>query len=160
MFAARSPKKDRIPKPVREAMHVMVQEYGPQRLAGLTGQSPAVISNKANPNGKTTPHLPTLDDVLTWMLFTHDFRPLLAINQACGHVAFPLPDLSSVSDAALLEHVAKIGKEGGDFHAALSRALQDKRFRADEVTRIEEEAYQWIAAIHEACARMRGMVDA
>lgn len=160
MLSSRSPKKNHIPPLVRAAIHQMVHGYGPERLALHTGQSPRVISNKANPNGETTPHLATVADLLLWMKFARDFRPLLEMCRECSFIAFPMPDLSQVSDAALLEHLARIGQEGGEFHAALGHALQDRKLAASEVAKIEAEAHEWIAAIAEGVARIKGMVDA
>lgn len=155
----RSPKKGRLPRNLLDAVYRTVHDFGAENLAQLTGTSAGVIDNKANPNA-TTPHLPTLADGLIWQALTKDYRILHAMAQALGHVAIPLPDMSCISDQALLEHLTKIGREGGDFHRMLGKALSDKRFRADEVTKIEREAYEWIAAIHETCGRIRGLVDA
>ena len=156
----RSPKKDRIPLPVREAIYRFVQDHGAVELARKTGTSSTVIGNKANPDELTTPHLPTVADVLVWQQVTNDHSILRAEAYALGEVCFPLPDLSGVSDACLIEHLAKIGKEGGDFYRALGEGLNGKRFKPADLQRIRREANEWIAAIHEGCARMEGMVDA
>jgi len=142
-----------------DAVYRTVHDFGPERLAEMTGTSAGVICNKANPNG-TTPGLPTLAEALVWQAITRDYRILHAMARALGHVAIPLPDLSGVSDAALVEHLVRIHREGGEFHAALGRALRDRRIDAHDVQRIRTEACEWIAAIHEACGRIEGMVDA
>lgn len=141
-----------------EAVHDTVHDFGVEELARLTGQSPAVIYNKVNPNG-TTPHLPTLADALVWQALTKDFRILHAMSQALAHVSIPLPDLTRVSDQALLEIICRACKEGGDFYAAIEHALKDRKVRADEVAKVDTEAYEFIAAVLEAASRMRGMVD-
>jgi hypothetical protein len=158
MITGRSPGKASLPQAVRAAIYQTVHEFGAEELARLSGQSQGVIDNKANPNA-TTPHLPTVPDVLSWQAITKDYRILQALAQALGHVAVPVPDLRRVSDAALLDLFLKVGRAGGDFHAAVDMALRDQRFSGCEFARIEREGYEWIAAIVEAMGRIRGLVD-
>jgi hypothetical protein len=157
---SRSPQKDRLPRSVMDAVYRTVHDFegGAEKLALLTGSSAGVIDNKANPNA-STPHLPTLPDVMVWQAMTQDFRILKTMANALGHVAIPLPDMSRLSDAALLELFLRVDVKGGEFSAAVHRALSDAQFSALEFARIEDEAFEYVAAILEAMGRIRGLVD-
>jgi hypothetical protein len=154
----RSPKKDDLPSNILDAVYRTVHDFGAAKLAEITGASAGVIDNKANPNG-TTPHQTTLADALVWQAITKDFRILHAMSRALGHVAIPLPDLSCISDEALLELMLKIGAEEGDFSRAVSAGFADDRFTRGEYERCAQEAHEWIAAIVETVNRMRGLID-
>jgi hypothetical protein len=158
MIHGRSPGKASLPPAIRAAIYGTVHDFGAEQLAQLTGQSQGVIDNKANPNA-STPHVPTVPDVMSWQAITKDFRILQAMAAALGHVAIPLPDFNRVTDEALLELLTKVGVEGGEFHKALGDALRDRKFTCKEYARLETEAHQWIAAIAETLSRVRGYVD-
>lgn len=151
-------RKAAIPRDLLQAVYETVHGFGAEELARLTDTSKGVINNKANPNA-TTPHIATLLDALTWQMLTKDHRILHTMARILGEVCFPLPDLDCVSDEALLEHMTKVGREGGEFYSALEAALKDRRFTADDYARVEIEAHQWISAIAESLARMKGLID-
>jgi hypothetical protein len=157
---SRSPQKDRLPRNILDAVYRTVHDFegGAERLGQLLGVSPAVIDNKANPNA-STPHLPTVPDVMAWQAITRDYRILHAMANALGHVAVKVPDLSRVSDEALLELFVNIGRKGGRFHDAVHDALADGRFSACEYAKVEKDGFQYIAAVIEAMSRMRGIID-
>ena len=158
---SRSPQKDNLPRSVMDAIYRTVHDFdgGAVRLGQLLGVSAGVIDNKANPNG-STPHLPTVPDVMAWMAVTRDYQIVHAMCNAFGHVAVPVPDLTRVSDAALLELFLRVAKEGGEFHSAVNAALQDRRFSVREFEQIESEGFEFIAAVVEAMSRVRGLIDA
>jgi hypothetical protein len=149
-----------LPKDVHEAARSLALEYGVERLAAETGTPPGTIYNKINTHGgPEAHHKPTLADALIWQRLSGDHRILHAEAQTLGEVCFPLPDLSQVSDAALLELLTKVGAEGGDFHRAINSALSDGRFTRKEIVSIRKEGFEFIAAIAEAMERMEGLVD-
>lgn len=131
---------------------------GVERLAGRMGMSPAVLYNKANIN-ESSHHKPTLGDAVAVSSLTGDHRILHAFAATLGEVCFPLPDLSRVSDSALLELINNIGAEGGDLYRAINEGLGDRSYTRDEHARVTTEANEFIAAICEAVARLEGLID-
>jgi hypothetical protein len=153
-----SRRKEALPQDLRQAVYDLVHGFGIDELARLTNTSAAVIANKANPN-PTTPHIPTLSDALVWQMLTKDHRILHTEARILGEICFPVPDLTRVCDDALLEHLTAIGKECGDFHAELQRALRDRRFTRGEFTQVQREAFEFMAAMAEMLARLEGLID-
>ncbi len=149
-----------LPKDVHEAARSLALAYGVEKLAAETGTPPGTIYNKINTHGgPEAHHKPTLADALVWQRLAGDHRILHAEAYTLGEVCFPLPDLSHVSDEALLELLTQVGAEGGDFHRAINAALSDGRFTAREVERIRKAGFEFISAIAEAMERMEGLVD-
>jgi len=145
---------------VFQAFNRVVHDYpdGVEALASRMTVSPGTLYNKANLN-ESSHHKPTLGDAVLATLATGDHRILHAFAHTVGEVCFPLPDLSRVSDSALLELITKIGVEGGDFHRAINEGMADRRYRRHEHEAVKAEAHQFIAAICEAVARLEGLID-
>jgi hypothetical protein len=150
--------RDRPVRDVFDAFYRVTHDHGVERLARSMGMSPGVLWNKANPN-ESSHHKPTLADVVQVSVLTGDVRILHALAQTLGYVCTPVPDLSRTSDAALLELVAKVAVEGGQFHAVLCAALNDGGISTAELTRLHAEAFDWIGAIVETLSRCRGLSD-
>lgn len=146
------------PGDVQDAFYRVVHDFGVQLLANKMGVSAGVLYNKANAND-TSHHKPTLGEAVLVTNLTNDKRIAQALAVACGGVFLDLPDLSLISDMALLECISKIAAEGGEFHTALLASLSDNRIHRDEFWAIQTEAFQWIAAIGEALARIEGIVE-
>lgn len=140
-----------------EAFRAVVYAAGVEKLAGRMGVPAGTLYNKANLHDESH-HKPTLRDVVLVSQLTHDHRVLHALAHTLGEVCFAVPDLSGVSDTALLEAVTRIGIEGGEFHAALARGLDDGQFTRREYQRLRLEALEWMGAIAEAVARVEGLV--
>lgn len=147
-----------LPHNVAEAVRLMVMDYGVERLAAKTGQSAGVIYNKIN-TSETSHHIPTIADFMVWQQLTLDHRPLHAGAHALGEVCYAVPNLTFVSDQALLELVLRIGQEQGALCTAINDALADRRFTQAEFERVKAEAYQVIGAVAETLARIEGLVD-
>lgn len=146
------------PGDVQDAFYRVVHDFGVQALADKMGVSAGVLYNKANAND-TSHHKPTLGEAVLVTNLTEDKRVIQAFAVACGGVFLDLPDLSHISDVALLEAVSKIAVEGGEFHGAFLNALADNRISREEFHAIQTEAFQWIAAIGEAISRIEGMIE-
>lgn len=145
---------------VFEAAYRVAHDFrgGAVALAKQLGKNPGTFLNEINPATET--HKLGLADATLMQVVSGDHRILYAMGATLGEVCFPLPDLSNVSDAALIEHLTRIQTESGHFHQALHDALaNDGRFDRSEYAHIQEEALQWIATIAEAVERVRGMVD-
>lgn len=145
---------------VFDAFHRVVHDYpdGVEKLASRMAIAPGTLYNKAN-NNESTHHKPTLGDAVLATLATNDRRILHAFAATVGEVCFPLPDLSQVSDTALLELITQIGAEGGDFYRAVNEGMADRRYLRAEHAKVKAEAHQFIAAICEALARLEGLID-
>lgn len=145
---------------VFQAFHRVVHDYpdGVEKLASRMAVSPGTLYNKANLN-ESSHHKPTLGDAVLATLSTGDHRILHAFAYTVGEVCFPLPDLSRVSDSALLELVNNIGAEGGDLYRAINDGMADRRYTRAEHAKVKSEAYQFIAAICEAVGRLQGLID-
>jgi len=151
---------DRPVTDVFDAFNRVVHDYpeGVAKLASRMAMSPGVLYNKAN-NNESAHHKPTLGDAVLASLATNDHRILHAFASTVGEVCFPLPDLSKVSDSALLELVANIGAEGGDFYRAINEGLAENGYTRREHARVKAESHEFIAAICEAVARLEGLID-
>ncbi|MDP3425513.1 MAG: hypothetical protein Q8S32_17365 [Burkholderiaceae bacterium] len=145
---------------VFDAFRRVVHDYpkGVEKLASRMAMSPAVLYNKAN-NNESSHHKPTLGDAVLASLATGDHRILHAFASTLGEVCIPLPDLSKVSDTALLELITNIGAESGDFHRAIADGMADRLYRRAEHARVKAEAYSFIAAICESVSRLEGLID-
>lgn len=153
---------DKVPDDVFEAFYRVVHDYpaGVPKLAAKMSMPAGVLYNKANANSNENNHnKPTLADAVLVSVITGDHRVLHALAHTLGEVCFPVPNLSHVSDAALLELITQIGVEGGDFYRAVNEGLADSRFTRAEFKRVEREALEYIGAIVEATARMKGLID-
>ncbi|MBU1692311.1 MAG: phage regulatory CII family protein [Gammaproteobacteria bacterium] len=154
--------KTSIPDDVFDAFYRVVHDFakGVPKLAAKMGMSAGTLYNKANTNDNENNHnKPTLADAVLVSAITGDHRILHAFAHTLGEVCFPVPDLSHVSDAALLELITKIGAEGGDFYRAVNKAMADGKFTKGELKVINLEALEFVAAIVEAVQRMKGLVD-
>lgn len=144
---------------VFQAFYRVVHDYpaGVESLARRTAMSPGTLYNKATLTD--THHKPTLADAVLVSMATGDHRILHAFAATLGEVCIPLPDFSKVSDSALLELINNIGAEGGDFHLAINEGLADGSYERAEHSRVKAEAFQFMAAICEAMARLEGLID-
>lgn len=152
----------KVPDDVFEAFHRVVHDFKPgvPKLAALMGMPAGTLYNKSNTNHNESNHnKPTLGDAVVVSAATGDHRVLYAFAHTLGEVCFEIPNLSQVSDTALLELITQIGAEGGDFYRAVNAALSDGFFSECEFKVIEGEAMEFISAIVEAVQRMKGLVD-
>ena len=145
---------------VFEAAYRVAHDFesgGAVGLAQRLGKNPGTFLNELNPAQEG--HKLGLGTATAMQSATGDHRILHAMAHTLGEVCFPVPDLSNVSDLALLEHVTKIGVEGGDFYRVLGEALADKRITRRELTALKREAMEFIASIAETLSRVEGLID-
>lgn len=148
-----------IPKDVQDAFYRVVHDFGVEKLAGMMGMSPGVLYNKANVH-ETSHHKPTLADCVVVTHLTGDKRIVQAFCRSVGGVFHELPDLSHLSTDALMLHIIRIEKEGGDFYREIHSSLGiHDRLTRKEFAAIEREAHEWIGAILEGLARMKEMSE-
>lgn len=156
MISGRSPRKDSLAPSVLDACYRTVHDYGVDRLAAQTGQSSGVIFNKCNPHA-TTPHLPTVPDIMVWQTVTGDHRILHAMAYTLGETCLTLPDLGNAPDDAIVHTMLRVGAEGGDFCRTVDAALRDARLSPREMDAVRREGLEAISAIAEALRRMEAM---
>lgn len=149
---------EKVPTDVFDAFYRVVHDFGVEDLAKKLAMPAGTLYNKANQN-ESSHHKPTLADAVVATVITKDHRILHAFAHTVGEVCFPIPDLSNVSDVALLELITKIGAEGGDFYREINKALAHSHIRKDDLKRIQLEAFEFISAIAETVARIEGLVD-
>lgn len=132
---------------------------GVPAVAKKIAMSPGVLYNKLNYASEGLGHALTVPDLVQIIGVTGDMRIVAALCHTFGVVCFPVPDMSQVSDAALLDLLNNIGAQGGDFHRAFSDALKGKRCTAKAVAIVHREGYEYMGAIAETMARMPGLID-
>jgi hypothetical protein len=152
-----------------EAIRRAVYEYvdptdssskGVPAVAKKMGLPAGTLYNKLNYQNEDLRHVPSVPDMVRILGITGDLRILAALNHTFGCVCFPVPDLSKVSDAALLELINRVGAEGGDFHRAINQALAGKVCSAKAIAHVHKEGFEYMGAIVETMARMPGIIDA
>jgi len=130
---------------------------GAVKLAEKLLRNPGTFLNQVNPETET--HKLHLETAILMQMASGDHRILHAEAGMLGEVCFKVPDLSHVSDDALLELMCKVGAEGGDFYRVTNQALQKSRFTREEMAKVRHEGLEFIAAIAETMARMEGLID-
>lgn len=129
-----------------------------ENLARLMGLKPGTLYNKADA-GDDTHHQPTMRDLILVTQLTGDFGTLDAIEETFGRAAYDVRHLSGHSDEALLELLARLGKEHGEFHAELHKALNGRKFTRESLNQIRAEAFDTVAALMTLVSRLEGLVD-
>lgn len=146
------------PANVFEAFRQLAYGYGVAELAKAMGVKPGTLYNKADADDDTH-HQPTLRDVVLATELTGDMRVLDALDEQFGRAAFDVHPMAHVSDEALLELLAKLGSESGQFHTVLHRALIGKTFTVADLNCIRAEAFDMVSALMTLVKRLEGLVD-
>lgn len=141
-----------------EAFRQLAYSFGVVELAQQMGVKPGTLYNKADADDDTH-HQPTLRDVVLATRLTGDMRVLDALDAQFGRAAFDVTPMGCVSDEALLELLAKLGSESGEFHGALYAALVDKKFNTDNLNLIRAEAFDMVSALMTLVRRLEGLLD-
>lgn len=150
---------NRAPASPFEAFRQVVYAYGVPELAKRMGmKNPGVLYNKADAT-EDTHHQPTLKDVILATAASGDMAVLDSLEEMFGRAAFDVTPHTNMSDDALLELLTKLGKETGQFHDALHRALVQKDFRQGDLTAIRAEAFDMVSALMTLVARLEGLLD-
>lgn len=125
-------------------------------VAAKIGMKPGVLYNKLQ-GDETSYHRLHVQDLQLVVIVTGDLRPLQALARTLNCVCIPVPDMTHLSDAALIELLARVSEEGGDYHRALRRALEKGGIDAKELALLTREKFEWVGAIEEAHARVKGL---
>lgn len=133
-------------------------ERGAVGLAILIGKNPGTLLNEVSPGQEM--HKLGLGTAVAMTVAAGDYRILHAFADTCGHLAFPKPDLSNVSDSALLDLFMARDEAAGAFAQAVAAALADGQISRKEFDRIKERAYRHAASVLEIVARLEGLSDA
>lgn len=144
---------------VFQAAYRVAHDYpgGAVKLAEKMGINPGTFLNRVNPEQEE--HRLWLANAVQMQVVSGDHRILHAMAATLGEVCFRVPDLSRVSDQALIELLCKVGAEGGDFHRVINLGLHGERFSRAHLAQIRQEGLEFIAAIAETMARMEGLLD-
>ena len=140
------------------AFRELVYAHGVDRLAPLMGLRPGTLYNKADA-GDDSHNQPTLRDVLLSAQATSDMRVLDALNETFGRASYDCATHEADSDEALLELLANLGAESGDFHRALAQGLKARRFTLDQLKHIRGEAFDMVSALMVLVRRLEAYVD-
>lgn len=143
---------------VFEAFRQLVYAYGPDKLAPLMGLRIGTLYNKADADDDSH-NQPTLRDVLLATQITGDMRVLDALNETFGRAAYDCAQHDHTSDEALLQLLADLGSETGEFHRALAEGLRARRFSLDALRAIRGEAFDIVSALMVLVSRLEAYVD-
>lgn len=152
-----------FPADVYDAAQRVCQEYrhgtveGIPAVAGKMGVPAGTLYNKLNPH-ESSHHKLTVQDLIQLTVITGDLRAMQALARTMNCVLFPVPDYTGLSDMALVEMLAEIQVESGQFYAALQAGFKDGTLQTHEYAEIEREALEWVGKIAEAKDRLQGMV--
>lgn len=149
----------RLAPDVFKAFRELVYLHGVERLAPLMGYRPGTLYNKADASDDSH-NQPTLRDVLLVTQITGDMRVLDALDETFGRAAYDCASNETTSDEALLELLANLGAESGQFHSELAAGLKQRRFSEEQLGRIRGEAFDMVSALMVLVHRLEGYVDA
>jgi hypothetical protein len=140
------------------AFRELVYSSGVERLAPLMGLRPGTLYNKADA-GDETHNQPTLRDLLLATQATGDMRVIDALNETFGRAAYDCAQHEETTDEALLQLLAELGAETGDFHRAMAQGLAARRFTPEQMRQIRGEAFDMVSALMVLVQRLEGYVD-
>ena len=143
---------------VFEAFRETVYLHGVEKLAPLMGLRPGTLYNKADADDESH-NQPTLRDVVLLTQITRDTRVVDALNETFGRAAFDCLSMGGASDEELLQLLAKLGKENGEFHAALADGLSDRLFSRERMDALRREALDVVSALMTLLRRLETYVD-
>lgn len=150
---------DLVDRALYETVHDYVDPVSKQKgvgaLAIRMNMNAGTLQNKANPT--QLDHVFNKKEIEQLILHTHDFRYLYAINEKFNHETIYLGSYDDVSDTALIECLAKIDIERGEFMTELRNALAQGEVSFDEYNILNKEGMDVVRAWLEALERLKGM---
>lgn len=146
-----------VPTPYDAFKH-LVYSYGPEDMARQLLMRVGTLYNKADADSDSH-NQPTLRDVVRVTQVSKNYLVLDALEFMFNRTSVDLNDMAHLSDDALLELLTRLGRESGEFHAALHNALQAKQFSRDAYERVRLEAHDMVSALMTLLARVEGLVD-
>jgi len=144
---------------VFEAFRQVVLLQDVPALAARMGLRPGTLYNKADA-GDDSHNQPTLRDVVVVTEITGDLRVVEALAETFGRAVFDTTAHANTSDEDLLALLTRMGAEAGEFHAALARGLQERRFTLAALVAVRAEGMDLVAALMTLLHRLEGYVDA
>jgi len=141
-----------------KAFRHLVYSNGVADMARLMGLKVGTLYNKADADIESLAQ-PTLRDLVLATEVTGNYQVLDALNEMFGRACYSTSGHANASDEALLELLARLGAENGEFHAALHSALVDQKFSEQDLSRIRAEAFDLIGALMTLVHRVEGLVD-
>jgi hypothetical protein len=115
------------------------------------GIDPAILRSKLNPNCDTN-HL-TLKQAVAMQVITGRSDILHAMAEELGHVALPLPCITSVD---LPRAIAKTCGEFGDYLRRVDECMSDGQVTPNEIKSLERELTELMAAAGTLQAMLAG----
>lgn len=143
---------------VFEAFRQAVLLQDVKQLAQRMGIRPGTLYNKAEA-GDDTHNQPTLRDVVLVTELTGDMRVVDALAATFGRATFDCTQHGGASDQELLALLADMGRESGEFHAALATGLRDRTLTPGRMYEIRAEAMDIVAALMTLLHRLEECVD-
>jgi hypothetical protein len=143
---------------VFEAFRQACYVFGVQKLAPLMGQRPGTLYNKADASDDSH-NQPTLRDVVMVTQITGDLRVLDALDSMFNRAAYDCSQHETASDEALLDLLATLGAESGEFHKALAGGLRAQRFTPEAMGAVRAEAMDMVSALMVLVHRLEDYVD-
>lgn len=143
---------------VFEAFRRVVYSVGVDKLAPLMGLRAGTLYNKADAD-EHSHNQPTVRDLVVVTQISGDLSILDELEAMFGRTAYDCAQHQGVSDEALLDLLTGLGRENGEFHAALSLGLKQKRFTRETLRQIRMEAFDVVSALMTLVHRLEGYVD-
>lgn len=141
-----------------EAFRELVYLHKVEKLAPLMGLSAGTLYNKADASEDTKAQ-PTVRDVISITSNTGDLRVLDALNEMFGRACYDCAQHQNASDESLLELLAHVGVQSGEFHGALALALKADSITHDSVRVIRGEVFDVVSALMTLVKRLEGYAD-
>lgn len=143
---------------VYEAFRRLVLGFGVERMAHLMGTKTGTLYNKAD--GSDDSHnQPTLRDVMLATQISGDMQVVEAFAETFGRATYDCQQHEGTSDEALLELVTALGREHGEFHAAMHEGLTARRFTMEQMRKVRAQAFDVVSALMVLVHRLEGYVD-
>lgn len=148
--------------PIQEAAYRMVHEFregkpnsGASALAPLVGKTPRSLDNEVNPDA--TGAKLGIEDAITLMHASQDFRLLEAMAAALGFAVVKIGDFSGLSDVQLLDAYAQWNTEVGQTHDTIRRALESGDVDDAELAEVRREMFEDFQAELGVLARLEAL---
>ncbi|MEW6647170.1 MAG: phage regulatory CII family protein [Pseudomonadota bacterium] len=148
--------------PIQEAAYRMVHEFregkpssGASALAPLVGKTPRSLDNEVNPDA--TGAKLGVEDAVTLMHASQDFRLLEAMAAALGFAVVKIGDFSGLSDVQLLDAYAQWNTEVGQTHDTIRRALESGDVDDAELAEVRREMFEDFQAELGVLARLEAL---